>query len=681
MVALPRRSAAEPPCCTPSTSIPRSPVTRGPTVRRSWCADCRCAVPRWTHVRSLRLDQGPRRPRRRVPGRRRHRRRGAPRTTTSRPPSRSSRSSSGTRATTTAPRTPDTVERTLRLVRWGLVPSWAKDPKGGARMINARSESRRAEARVPPRAERAALPDPGRRLVRVAARRRTHKQPVLHPLPDGARSRWPGCGSTGSRRTTRRASTRTAWSPRRCSPPRRRRPAAPRCTTGCRWCCRRRRWDAWLDPDVDADDDAGRRAARARRRRSCVAAMELRPVSPVVNNVRNNGPELLGALRPRTSPSRCSSTCSPGRTRRDRGAAAGRRDPVEVADTRTGPPGSPCTPRPGPRRAAARPRRRRRDRCAGPARASRAALAAGLPVALRRAALPGRRTAGPGPGRASSTRPGSRSSARPRRAPRGPPLLCSAAAAPGPAWPAGPRRTGGAVGVLVPGVPRAPAGPAGQGPPGRARGADGPGAGGAGRARPVRPPGARARPRGRVLARRPLAEGRPARARRPRSDLAAARPAPTLPLTVGPAQCARAQRANAGDRTTSAGGDPQRGQQQRAGDQPDRARSAAGPATRAAAPCVHRSPAAPTRSGADRRPQPLGQRRQEGRRPIGHGHRASSTNGTADGGKPSRRPAPPRTQRYADVARLPPRSPPSGARSSTGPARARWPAAATSHTG
>jgi putative SOS response-associated peptidase YedK len=32
-------------------------------------------------------------------------------------------------------------ERELRLVRWGLVPSWAKDTSGGARMINARSET------------------------------------------------------------------------------------------------------------------------------------------------------------------------------------------------------------------------------------------------------------------------------------------------------------------------------------------------------------------------------------------------------------------------------------------------------------------------------------------------------------------------------------------------------------
>ena len=33
------------------------------------------------------------------------------------------------------------VVRTLRLARWGLVPSWAKDPGIGARMINARVET------------------------------------------------------------------------------------------------------------------------------------------------------------------------------------------------------------------------------------------------------------------------------------------------------------------------------------------------------------------------------------------------------------------------------------------------------------------------------------------------------------------------------------------------------------
>jgi putative SOS response-associated peptidase YedK len=35
----------------------------------------------------------------------------------------------------------DKVQRELRLVRWGLVPSWAKSASGGARMINARAET------------------------------------------------------------------------------------------------------------------------------------------------------------------------------------------------------------------------------------------------------------------------------------------------------------------------------------------------------------------------------------------------------------------------------------------------------------------------------------------------------------------------------------------------------------
>ena len=33
------------------------------------------------------------------------------------------------------------TDRTVSSLQWGLVPFWAKDPKGGARMINARSES------------------------------------------------------------------------------------------------------------------------------------------------------------------------------------------------------------------------------------------------------------------------------------------------------------------------------------------------------------------------------------------------------------------------------------------------------------------------------------------------------------------------------------------------------------
>ena len=36
---------------------------------------------------------------------------------------------------------PETDERSLDALRWGLVPAWAKDPKGGYRTINARVET------------------------------------------------------------------------------------------------------------------------------------------------------------------------------------------------------------------------------------------------------------------------------------------------------------------------------------------------------------------------------------------------------------------------------------------------------------------------------------------------------------------------------------------------------------
>jgi putative SOS response-associated peptidase YedK len=36
---------------------------------------------------------------------------------------------------------PDTLEKRLDMLKWGLIPFWAKDPSIGSRMINARSET------------------------------------------------------------------------------------------------------------------------------------------------------------------------------------------------------------------------------------------------------------------------------------------------------------------------------------------------------------------------------------------------------------------------------------------------------------------------------------------------------------------------------------------------------------
>ena len=190
---------------------------------------------------------------------------------------------------------PEHVERTLRMLRWGLVPSWSKDLSGGARMINARVESaaqkpafRRALA-----ARRCLLPADG---WYEWQRGPEHKQPYFTHYRDGSSialaglweywkpkddpdNRYPDGLVTAAVLTTDAVGPLAQVHDRMplVLPP--------------------SAWDAWLDPDRGPDDDAVA-ALLAPPAPELVARMELRPVSPRVNNVRNNGPELLAALAP-----------------------------------------------------------------------------------------------------------------------------------------------------------------------------------------------------------------------------------------------------------------------------------------------------------------------------------------------------------------------------------------------
>ena len=58
-------------------------------------------------------------------------------------------------------------ERRRRLTdyRWGLVPSWSKDPGSGARAFNARAETLSRAARLPGGRGQASLSHPGRCLL------------------------------------------------------------------------------------------------------------------------------------------------------------------------------------------------------------------------------------------------------------------------------------------------------------------------------------------------------------------------------------------------------------------------------------------------------------------------------------------------------------------------------------
>ena len=83
-------------------------------------------------------------------------------------------------------------QRQLRVLTWGLVPSWAKDPSIGNRMINARMETvaEKPAYRKAFATRRALLP--GRRLLRVVPDVADQRQgqagqaAVLHP-PQGRR--------------------------------------------------------------------------------------------------------------------------------------------------------------------------------------------------------------------------------------------------------------------------------------------------------------------------------------------------------------------------------------------------------------------------------------------------------------------------------------------------------------
>ena len=75
--------------------------------------------------------------------------------------------------------------RHFRLMRWGFIPAWVKDPRGFALLINARAETVAGQAGVQERDPAAALPDPGGRLLRMVAVGGAQAA-VFHPCP-----RWP----------------------------------------------------------------------------------------------------------------------------------------------------------------------------------------------------------------------------------------------------------------------------------------------------------------------------------------------------------------------------------------------------------------------------------------------------------------------------------------------------------
>ncbi len=91
--------------------------------------------------------------------------------------------------------------RELARLRWGLVPSWSKDPKAGNRLINAWSETadKMPAFRAAFQRRRCLLPADGFYEWQALATRK-HKQPYFLSVKGGGLSPSRACGRSGTAR-------------------------------------------------------------------------------------------------------------------------------------------------------------------------------------------------------------------------------------------------------------------------------------------------------------------------------------------------------------------------------------------------------------------------------------------------------------------------------------------------
>jgi putative SOS response-associated peptidase YedK len=199
------------------------------------------------------------------------------------------------------PQPGDKVQRELRLVRWGLVPSWAKSASGGARMINARAETvavkpafRSAFAR-----RRCLIPADGYYEWMAAAGDSKVKQPYYIYRTDGGilcfagiyelwrdgqvppdhEDAWLWTASIITTDATDEIGRIHDRTPMVIAP---------------------ESWDDWLDP---ANNDRELLIATMQPATSSgTGGLTSHPVSTAVNSVRNNGPDLIAPLHPPQPP-------------------------------------------------------------------------------------------------------------------------------------------------------------------------------------------------------------------------------------------------------------------------------------------------------------------------------------------------------------------------------------------
>ncbi|MFB7600424.1 SOS response-associated peptidase [Streptomyces sp. NPDC056160] len=189
-------------------------------------------------------------------------------------------------------RTAAGVRRELRVLRWGLVPSWAEDVRAGARMINARVETvhEKPAFRGAFAARRCLLPADGFYEWQRSGTEegRPRKQPYfIHP-EDGGVMALAGLYEYWRDAAVRDGDDPAAWLTTCTVITTDATDAAGRVHPRMPLALAPEHYDAWLDPGHRDTGDLRELLALP-----AAGRLDVRRVSPAVNHVRNNGPSLV----------------------------------------------------------------------------------------------------------------------------------------------------------------------------------------------------------------------------------------------------------------------------------------------------------------------------------------------------------------------------------------------------
>jgi putative SOS response-associated peptidase YedK len=186
------------------------------------------------------------------------------------------------------------VRRRLRLLKWGLVPGWSKDASGGARMINARAESLfdKPAFKTSALTRRCLVPADGWyewQVSRTGTDRRGKpvKQPFFLRPADGAAAALAGIYAFW-RAKDADPEDPAAWLTTYAIITTEAEPGLDVVHDRMPFVMPRDRWEEWLDPDQQDADAVAALLAPPQPGRFVAY-----PISTAVNNVANNGPELL----------------------------------------------------------------------------------------------------------------------------------------------------------------------------------------------------------------------------------------------------------------------------------------------------------------------------------------------------------------------------------------------------